>query len=90
MHSSVEKREIHCYADFFSSNQFRVKFFSYKVNLTEFFRQNSVAAKFCKIHRKNEKFTLSPKRQINDLVILLVKPLLSRNFCQKKCESKFP
>ena len=34
---------------------------------------------------KNEKFTLTEKkfRQINYLVTLLVKPLLSRNFCQK-------
>ena len=34
---------------------------------------------------KNEKFSLIEKkiRQINYLVIHLVKPLLSRNFCQK-------
>ena len=34
---------------------------------------------------KNEKFSLTKKkfRQINYLVISLVKPLLSRNFCQK-------
>ena len=34
---------------------------------------------------KNEKFTLTEKffRQINYLVISLVKQLLSRNFCQK-------
>ena len=34
---------------------------------------------------KNEKFYLTKKifRQINSLVTYLVKPLLSRNFCQK-------
>ena len=41
---------------------------------------------------KNEKFTLiSPKkiRQINYLVILLIKPLLSRNFGQKRVRVNF-
>ena len=40
---------------------------------------------------KNEKFTLSEKkfRQINYLVIPLVKMLLSRNFCQKRVRVKF-
>ena len=35
---------------------------------------------------KNDKFSLTDKkfRQINSLVISLVKTLLSRNFCQKK------
>ena len=34
---------------------------------------------------KNEKFSLTKKilRQINSLVTYLVKPILSRNFCQK-------
>ena len=36
---------------------------------------------------KNEKFALTKKiRQINHLVISLVKPLLSRNFCEKVWE----
>ena len=42
--------------------------------------------------KKNGKFTLTQKifRQINYLVILLVKPLLSRNFCQKCMRVNFP
>ena len=40
---------------------------------------------------KNEKFGLTEKifRQINSLVICLVKPLLSRNFCRKSVRLKF-
>ena len=40
---------------------------------------------------KNEKFSLAKKifRQINYLLTYFVKPLLSRNFCQK-CVRKFP
>ena len=40
---------------------------------------------------KNAKFTLTVKkfRQINYLVILLVKPLLSRKFCQKRVRANF-
>ena len=37
---SVEKREIHCHANYFSSNQLRVKFFSEKVDFTDFLRRN--------------------------------------------------
>ena len=52
---------------------------------------------FCEISRlctavwKNEKFGLTEKifRQINSLVICLVKPLLSRNFCRKTVRLKF-
>ena len=35
----MEKREIHCQANIFPSNQFRVKFFSKKIDLTKFLRQ---------------------------------------------------
>ena len=40
---------------------------------------------------KNEKFSLTKEkfRQINSLVIYLVKPLLSRNFCQKYVRENF-
>ena len=40
---------------------------------------------------KNEKFTLTEKkfRQINCLVISLVKPMLSRNFCEKCVRENF-
>ena len=40
---------------------------------------------------KNQKFTLTEKifRQINYLVISLVKTLLSRNFCQKRVRVNF-
>ena len=40
---------------------------------------------------KNEKFTLTQNfsRQINYLVILLVKSLFSRNFCQKRVRVNF-
>ena len=40
---------------------------------------------------KNEKFGLTEKifRQINSLVICLVKPLLSRNFCRKSVRLNF-
>ena len=40
---------------------------------------------------KNEKFSLTEKkfRQINHLVISLVKPLLSRNFCEKSVRENF-
>ena len=40
---------------------------------------------------KNENFSLTEKkiRQINYLVISLVKPLLSRNFCQKCVRENF-
>ena len=38
----------------------------------------------------NEKFSLTKKfRQINNLVISLVKPLLSRNFCEKIVRENF-
>ena len=38
------------------------------------------------LSHQNKKF-----RQINSLVTYLVKPLLSRNFCQRsKCEREFP
>ena len=45
----------------------------------------------CNIVWKNEKFTLTQKfsRQISYLVILLVKSLLSRNFCQKRVRVNF-
>ena len=41
---------------------------------------------------KNKKFTLTEKifREINSLVTCLVKPLLSRNFCQKSVRENFP
>ena len=41
---------------------------------------------------KNEKFSLTKKffRQINSLVTYLVKPLLSRNFCQKNAWERLP
>ena len=40
---------------------------------------------------KNEKFSLTEKkfRQINYLVISLVKPLLSRNFCKESVRENF-
>ena len=40
---------------------------------------------------KNDNFSLTEKkiRQINYLVISLVKPLLSRNFCQKRVFRNF-
>ena len=40
---------------------------------------------------KNEKFSLTEEkfRQINCLVISLVKPLLSRNFCEKSVRENF-
>ena len=40
---------------------------------------------------KNEKFSLTEKkiRQINYLVNSLVKPLLSRNFCEKSVRENF-
>ena len=41
--------------------------------------------------RKNQKSTLTEKifRQINYLVISIVKPLLSRNFCEKSVRENF-
>ena len=59
-----------------------------RVNLTKYF-----LVRHC-VHStvwKNEKFTLTQNfsRQINYLVILLVKPLLSRNFCQKRVSFNF-
>ena len=83
----MEKREIHCHANFFASNQFRVKLFSIKL-LSRKFCEKMVAVKFCNFHTtvwKNEKFSLTKKifRQSNALVISLIKTLLSRNFCQK-------
>ena len=48
---------------------------------------------YCCLHTvwKNEKFTLTQKffRQINYLVILLVKSLFSRNFCEKRVRVNF-
>ena len=40
---------------------------------------------------KNEKFSLAEKifREIDSLVTSLVKPLLSRNFCQKSVRENF-
>jgi len=54
-----------------------------KANLQ--FPKYSCCHSLCVTVWKNEKFTLIKKnfRQINSLVISLVKPLLSRNFCQK-------
>ena len=46
---SVEKREIHCHAKFFSSNQLRVKFFSKKL-ISRNFCEKMVAVKFRNFH----------------------------------------
>ena len=46
---SVEKREIHCHANFFPSNQFIVKFFS-KTLIWRNFCEKIVAVKFCNFH----------------------------------------
>ena len=84
--------------NFFSSNQFGTRFISLAlsktVSLTEFLLQNR-DRKFrnfdsLSVTWKNEKFTLTEKifRQIKSFVTL-VKPLLSRNLCQKSI-SEFP
>ena len=66
--------------------------------LSRNFCQKRVRANVCNFHTvyyatlwKNDKFTLTEIffRQINYLVILLVKPLLSRNFCQKRVRVNF-
>ena len=72
-----------------SSNQLFSNFFSKNVAFTKFLPKN-VRKNFCNFHSvfftvwKNEKFTVTNKkfRQINSLVLSLVKTLLSRNFCQ--------
>ena len=46
---SVEKREIHCNANIFSTKQFRVKFFSEKL-LSRNFCEKMVAVKFRNFH----------------------------------------
>ena len=77
--------------------QFKVKFFGEKVTITEYLRQNGVAVKFRNFNAssyctpKNDKFTLTEKffRQINYLIFSLVKPLLSRFFCQKSVRVNF-
>ena len=76
----------------FSSNQCRVKMFSKKRfdgNLTT--KSSCELSNFHTTMCKNEKFGLTKKifRQINSLVICLVKPLLSRNFCRKSVRLKF-
>ena len=48
-HSSVEKREIHCHANFFPSNQFIVNFFS-KTLIWRNFCGKIVAVKFWNFH----------------------------------------
>ena len=50
-----------------------------------------ISRNFCWKSVKEEKFTLTQKifRQINSLVISLVKTLLSRNFCQKCVRENF-
>ena len=45
----MEKREIHCHANFFPSNQFRVNFFS-KTLVRQKFCEKSVAVKSCDFH----------------------------------------
>ena len=47
--TSVEKRDIHCHAKFFSSNQLRVKFFSKKL-ISRNFCEKMVAVKFRNFH----------------------------------------
>ena len=63
----------------FTLNQFDEKIFQVWEN-----SQNYHTVAECTVW-KNEKFSLTKKifRQINSLVIYLVKLLLSRNFCQK-------
>ena len=65
----MEKREFYCHANFFSSKQFRVKFFGKTVNFAEFL-QKIVAEKSWNFHTtvwKNKKFTATQIffRQIN-------------------------
>ena len=63
MSHSVEKREIHCHAIFFSSNQLRVKFFSKKL-ISRNFCEKMVTAKF----RNFQGFFSQKFRQITILV----------------------
>ena len=72
---SVEITESYCHATVFS----------------QIFRQINVLLKNFTVNWFDEKFTLTQNffRQINYLVILLVKSLFSRNFCQKRVTVNF-
>ena len=65
---SVEKREIHCHARVFSSNQFRVKFFSL---VSRNFCDKMVAVKFCNFHTvKNSLPPIFDKNFVKEMVLL--------------------
>ena len=83
-----------CHAKYFSSNKFRVKFLEMKKlssrNISLFLWKNFVKPQILHTLWINEKFTLTENFfAIKYLVILLVKPLLSRNFCWKRVRVNF-
>ena len=74
----------------FSSNQFIIGWCNSVHDFTEFFSRLKTRILLNTVW-KNGKFGLTEKifRQINSLVICLVKRLLSRNFCRKSVRLKF-
>ena len=74
----------------FSSNQFIIGWCNSVHDFTEFFSRLKTRILLNTVW-KNGKFGLTEKifRQINSLVICLVKPLFSRNFCRKSVRLKF-
>ena len=73
-----------------------LKFFSWNQLFSNFFSKNVTFTKFLLKKREREfpqfpncAFTEKKFRQINSLVICLVKLLLSRNFCPKSVRLKF-
>ena len=85
---TVEKWKIYSHQRIFPSNQLFSNLYSKCVDFTKFLQKKKVEYSTL---WKNEKFTLNEIffRQINSLVICLVKPLLSRNFCRKSVRLKF-
>ena len=76
---------------FFDKNFVKLTFLLKKILKSRFDEKMFGSEFFHTVVWKNEKFSLTEKtfRQINYLVISLVKPLLSRNFCEKSVRENF-
>ena len=88
---SVEKREIHCHANFFRQTNLLI---------WRNFCEKTVAVKFRNFYRlhlhtvwKTKKFSLTKfflwNQLFSYLVTTLVNTILSQKYCQKKCEGEF-
>ena len=92
---SVEKQKNRCHANYFSSNQFRVKFFLRKKLLSRNFCEKMVAVKFCYFHTVHHEqcWKLKNSLSLNFFFVksttYLVFFAFSRNFCLKSVGENF-